>query len=295
MSKPPDASTAKLPAVSRLLIAEPPLLVLPSLAVQVGLNEAIFLQQLHYWLQGKAAKERDGRVWIYNTYEEWHQQLPFWSVMTIRRIVGGLEQQGIVRSTTRYNQHRVDRTKWYTIDYAVLDRLVTPEVSESPDHVINVNSRMVNLNSPSDQDEPLQAFEVNSSEPETSTETIKAGELEDSKIRQLRSSIDIKYDSARLDLLPYVEDFAREFADQAPLSSSTSRVVTIYKQSGLDLVAFVTAMQQARAITKERAASIRAHAPGGAFPKKPKMAYFLAVLEDVVGGGERIARMPEND
>ncbi len=288
MSKPSDDLTARLPAVSRLLIAEPPLLVLPSLAVQVGLNEAIFLQQLHYWLQGKAAKERDGRVWIYNTYEEWHQQLPFWSVMTIRRIVGGLEQQGIIHSTTRYNQHRVDRTKWYTIDYAALDQLVAPRVSELPDHVINVNS-------PSDQDEPLQAFDVNSSRPETSTKTIEAGEIESSKIRTPPSKVDIKYDGARLDLLPYVEDFAREFADQAPLSSSTSRVVGIYKQSGLDLPGFLTAMQQARAITKERAASIRAQGSGGAFPTKPKMAYFLAVLEDLVEGEERIGRMPETD
>ena len=61
---------------SRLLITEPPLLVLPSLAIAIGLNEAIFLQQLHYWLQ-QAGKERDGRRWIYNTYDEWHAPAPF--------------------------------------------------------------------------------------------------------------------------------------------------------------------------------------------------------------------------
>ena len=33
-----------------LLISEPPLQVLPSLAVKIGLNEAIVLQQIHYWL-----------------------------------------------------------------------------------------------------------------------------------------------------------------------------------------------------------------------------------------------------
>ena len=36
--------------MSNLLIHEEPLLVLPGLASRIGLNEAIFLQQIHYWL-----------------------------------------------------------------------------------------------------------------------------------------------------------------------------------------------------------------------------------------------------
>ena len=36
---------------SRLLIDEYPLVVQPSLAALVGINEAIILQQIHYWLQ----------------------------------------------------------------------------------------------------------------------------------------------------------------------------------------------------------------------------------------------------
>ena len=38
------------PTSHRLLIDEPPLMVLPSLAAVIGLNEAIMLQQIHYWL-----------------------------------------------------------------------------------------------------------------------------------------------------------------------------------------------------------------------------------------------------
>jgi hypothetical protein len=48
---------------SRLLIHEPALQVLPSLAVAIGLNEAIFLQQLHYWLvSSKHEHEESGGV-----------------------------------------------------------------------------------------------------------------------------------------------------------------------------------------------------------------------------------------
>ena len=50
-----------------LLISEPPLQVLPSLAVKIGLNEAIILQQVHYWLL-KSNNIRDGYKWVYNSY-----------------------------------------------------------------------------------------------------------------------------------------------------------------------------------------------------------------------------------
>lgn len=70
--------------MSRLLIHDYPLMVSPRLAVAIGLNEAIVLQQLHYWL-GTAGKERDGKRWIYNTQVEWQAQFPFWSLNTVRR------------------------------------------------------------------------------------------------------------------------------------------------------------------------------------------------------------------
>ena len=143
---------------SRLLIAEPPLLVLPSLAVLVGLNEAIFLQQLHYWLQ-RSEHHRDSRLWIYNTYEEWHTQLPFWSVRTIRRIVSGLEERGLVISTTKYNRQKVDQTKWYSLDYRELDRL-----TESADQMDNVATW-------AGQDEQLEVANLAASVPETTSET----------------------------------------------------------------------------------------------------------------------------
>ena len=37
--------------MSRLLLEDEPLVVLPKLATVIGLNEAIILQQLHYWLE----------------------------------------------------------------------------------------------------------------------------------------------------------------------------------------------------------------------------------------------------
>ncbi|MDQ1000403.1 hypothetical protein QFZ28_000803 [Neobacillus niacini] len=36
--------------MSTLLINEAPLMIVPSLAVKIGMNEAVVLQQIHYWL-----------------------------------------------------------------------------------------------------------------------------------------------------------------------------------------------------------------------------------------------------
>ena len=103
-----------------LLISEPPLQVLPSLAVEVGLNQAIILQQFHYWLQ-RSSNIHDGFRWIYNSYSEWNKQFPFWSNATIRRAIGSLEKQGYLISGN-YNKAGFDNTKWYRIDYERLSK-----------------------------------------------------------------------------------------------------------------------------------------------------------------------------
>lgn len=93
-------------------------------------------------------------------------------------------------------------------------------------------------------------------------------------------------DEARQVILEYIEDFAREFSDQAPLKSSTSRAYNLFKQSGLPVGAFISRMQEARSITKESTAQIRSevHVQGsGAPPAKKKMAYWFSVLEDLLG------------
>ena len=107
---------------SRLLYDERPLVVIPELAVVVGLNNAIALQQVHYWVRinQRADKNfRAGYYWTYNTYENWREQFPFWSISTIKRIFMLLEADGLI-VTGSYNRLPIDRTKWYRINY---DRL----------------------------------------------------------------------------------------------------------------------------------------------------------------------------
>lgn len=107
--------------VSPLLINEPPLQILPTLALKLGLNEAIILQQIHYWLNPKFNKNQfDGRLWVYNTYEQWQQQFPFWGEKTIRRVIANLEEAKVLISFVTRDFKKV---KYYSIDYDQLEKL----------------------------------------------------------------------------------------------------------------------------------------------------------------------------
>jgi hypothetical protein len=102
-----------------LLIDEYPLIVLPSLATMIGLNEAIALQQLHYWTENpKGGVMMYGEKWVYNTYEEWQRDnFPFWSVRTTQRVFMSLEAKELVISMQKAEY---DRKKYYRVHYANL-------------------------------------------------------------------------------------------------------------------------------------------------------------------------------
>lgn len=84
-----------------MLFNENPLVVNVELAQILGLNESIVIQQIHYWIELNKKRNhnyRDGRIWTYNSYPEWHEQSPFWSISTIKRIIIGLEKEKVIIS-----------------------------------------------------------------------------------------------------------------------------------------------------------------------------------------------------
>jgi len=109
--------------MSKLLIDEPPLQVLPSLAEEIGLNEAIILQQIHYWTQKSQNHEEDQdgveRKWVWKTFAEWEEEFPFWSRRTIQRAVQSLRDEGIL-VVEQLRQSEGDNRNWYAIDYESL-------------------------------------------------------------------------------------------------------------------------------------------------------------------------------
>lgn len=119
---------------SKLLISEYPLLILPTLAIIIGLNEAIILQQIHYWLENVARNQaqypererqnyQDGRWWTYQSIPDWQRTaFPFWSQSTIKRAILHLEALGVLISRQLARDKR-DRTNWYSINYERLNQL----------------------------------------------------------------------------------------------------------------------------------------------------------------------------
>lgn len=106
-----------------LLNSEHPIVINAQLARIVGLNEAIVLQQLNYWINGTASGvEHDGRRWVYNTQDQWQEQFPFWSVDTVKRAFASLKKQRLI-VVEQLSKKQHDRTNYYAIDHAKLDEM----------------------------------------------------------------------------------------------------------------------------------------------------------------------------
>lgn len=101
--------------------------IIPEIAEAIGLNEHAALQQVHYWIT-KCRKSIRGKLWIYNTFDDWKKQFPYWSITKIKRIFYSLEKKGYIIS--RQMKARVsDHTKWYTINYDKLINLALKLIS----------------------------------------------------------------------------------------------------------------------------------------------------------------------
>ena len=102
--------------MSSALINDYPITFLPHLAKAIGVNEALVLQQLHYWLVNHAEVQHEGKFWIYKTYEEWQEQdFFFWSVRTVKSVFKNLTNLGLIESK-KLSSNRHNRVNYYTIN-----------------------------------------------------------------------------------------------------------------------------------------------------------------------------------
>ena len=133
-----------------LLMPSRPIVINPDLAYSIGLNEAIALQQVNYWLkETTSGLERDGVRWIYNTNEQWLEQFPFWSESTLKRTFTRLKNLGVLK-VEQLNKSQRDMTNYYTINYE----------SELLDEVKVTKSKSSKCTLPSRQNEPMEEVKV---------------------------------------------------------------------------------------------------------------------------------------
>jgi hypothetical protein len=249
----------------------------------------VFVQQLHYWLnETQAGRTEQGRRWVYNTYEEWLKQFPFWSIATLRRIIGGLEAEGLVLSTQEFNEHPADRTKWYSLDYDAIDA-VESRLSKSAAHVINMISpsaqdaqlEVRNLSSSSSKQESTQKSTHESGHQHARETDLDSGSAGAEGSRGAapagmrasvsgargggRRAVDDADDERRV-VEAYAADYGREFHDDRPVAERVATLLGMWRRArargGCDEARFVGAMRAAKYAALRRSAWMKSDRGG---------------------------------
>lgn len=103
---------------TKLLYHEPPRVFSPTLAKRLGINEALVLQQIHFWIsvnEQKGTTQHGGFTWTYNRMDDWLKEFPWMSKRTLERVLQKLERKHKVLVG-----RRTPNRKWYRIDHPQL-------------------------------------------------------------------------------------------------------------------------------------------------------------------------------
>lgn len=101
---------------SKLITPESPLLVPPLLAAEIGLPEAVILQQIHYFCQISKHIKRDGRRWFWKTLKDWGETLPFLKPSAIRRAIANLRDNFKLIDVCRHSEKTWYQANWFTVN-----------------------------------------------------------------------------------------------------------------------------------------------------------------------------------
>lgn len=99
--------------MSMYLFDEQPILANKVLARELGLNEALVLQQINYWIEinkKSGNNYHDGKYWTYNSIRAWQEKdFDYLSVDTVKRTFSKLEKAGYLL-VGNYNKDPRDKT-----------------------------------------------------------------------------------------------------------------------------------------------------------------------------------------
>jgi hypothetical protein len=98
------------------------------IAKEFGVNIAIFLNHLAFWIQKNQANKKhlhDGRYWTYNSVEAFSQLFPYWTPKQMRLVLEKVKKSGLVL-VGNYNLTPYDRTQWYALSDAGHELLGIP-------------------------------------------------------------------------------------------------------------------------------------------------------------------------
>lgn len=87
------------------------------LATLYGIEEAIIIENLAFWIKKNIANKKnfiEGEYWTYNSAKAFNELFPYMNSRKISRVLEKLESKKIIKSGN-FNKAKYDRTKWYCI------------------------------------------------------------------------------------------------------------------------------------------------------------------------------------
>jgi uncharacterized phage protein (TIGR02220 family) len=106
-------------------------------AQELGVNKAILLNYIDYWVRKNKANRHnlhDGYYYTYNSYEAFAEMFPYIGIATIKRCMIDLEKRGLIM-TAQLSENKWDKTKYYTLHkdyYQWLNQLTIDESNSNP-------------------------------------------------------------------------------------------------------------------------------------------------------------------
>ncbi|PKM71909.1 MAG: hypothetical protein CVU92_07820 [Firmicutes bacterium HGW-Firmicutes-17] len=159
-------------------------------AEKLGVNAAIVVQNLQFWIKKNEANNKhfhDDRYWTFNSIKAWKDLFPFWSDRQIRKILDDLIEKGIIIKGN-YNELKYDRTLWYAFtDYGIsilhncqmkvtdLSNRSDKNVEPIPDINTDINT---DVNTDRESTPEMTEIEITGECEIKATEVIKAGKID---------------------------------------------------------------------------------------------------------------------
>ena len=88
-------------------------------AKKYGLQKAILLSNFRYWISENRKHNRnlyDGHYWTFWSAQDIANKFPYFTRRSISRWLNELEESGVIKSTSKYNRKKYDKTKWYRLN-----------------------------------------------------------------------------------------------------------------------------------------------------------------------------------
>lgn len=124
-------------------------------ATKYGVDVAVFLNNLAFWIQKNSANDRhayEGRYWTYNSQKAFSILFPYWTRQNLRTIIKKCIDQKLM-VIGNFNQSKYDHTSWYALTDLGLSLFPTIGYNQ-PLKEIDSTTSLVGINQPIPDNKP---------------------------------------------------------------------------------------------------------------------------------------------